>query len=163
MRVFLTLSLTALLTACHHFDPIDTIRQEKSLNIAVINAESYALIPEAQCKIHTDDNDKIVEETKVNPDAMVMRANYHTLTLDCQAPGYTQTALAITNRINHWSADDLFFLPPGNIVSISNHILPYYPTHILVLMSKKPFTSAETTEKIYQHNKAKELIFQGTL
>lgn len=162
MRVFLVLSLASLLIACHHFDPTDTVRQNKPLNIAVINSDSYALISEAQCKIHTDASDETLE-TKLNPDMFLIELDYHRLMIDCTAPGYTQKSIAITNRINHWSADDLYFLPPGDIVDTSSNVLPYYPSHILVLMNKKPFTSEETTEKNYQHKQAQEPIFQGTL
>ena len=168
MRLFLGLSLTALLLGCHHFDPMDSVRQAKVLNIAVINTPSYALIPGAQCHIYTDNesnntNSRKTFTTTSNPAALMLDLDYHSLSVTCQAPGYTQTALAITNRIQHWSAEDLFWLPPGNIVNNYSNLLPYYPAHIVVLMSKTPLTAAATVENLYQQKKPLEPIFQGTV
>lgn len=150
----------SLLTACHHFDPADTFRQEKPINIAVINSETYRLLPNAHCKITTDTSDSI--ETKLNPDAILLTADYRSLTLDCHAPGYTQHAIAITNTLNHWSAADLFILP-GDVVDTTSALLPYYPSHVLVLMSKQSFTQQDTIEKSYARAKTENLVYQGTL
>lgn len=152
----------SFLTACHHFDPMDTVRQEKVINIAVITSDTYGLIPSAHCTITTDTNDVAVD-TQLNPDAILLTADYKTLSLNCKAPGYKQDALAITNTIGHWSASDLFMLPPGDIVDTTSSLLPYYPSHVLILMSKKPFVSPDTTEKLYQHAKEKNQLYQGTV
>lgn len=154
--------LTAsLLTACQHFNPTDTVSQEKLINIAIVNSESYMFIPNAHCTITTDTNDESIE-TKLNPDAILLTANYKSLTLDCDAPGYKQNAIAITNAINHWSAKDLFVLP-GNVVNLTSSLLPYYPSHVLVLMSKQPFVSPKTQAENYKHAKADNLLYQGTV
>lgn len=148
----------SILTACQHFDPMDTVQQQKFINIAVINSDSYMLIPNAHCLITTDTEDAI--ETKLNPDMILLEANYHTLSLDCEAPGYKQHAIAITNTINHWSANDLFMLP-GDIVDTTSSVLPYYPSHVLVLMSHGPFTTKESTENNLKHTQDSDPLFQG--
>lgn len=155
-----TLLAAGLLTACHHFDPIDTVRQDKFINIAVINSDSYMLVPNAHCTITTDTNETV--DTKLNPDAILLTADYTYLSLDCHARGYKQNAVAITNTINHWAATDLFILP-GNVVELSSKLLPYYPSHVLVLMSHQPFTSQQATEKNYAQAKAANPLFQGTV
>lgn len=150
-----------LLTACQHFNPADTVRQEKPINIAVINSDTYMLVPGAHCIISTDTGEESIE-TKLNPDMILLEANYHSLSLECAAPNYKQHAIAITNVIGHWSAADLFMLP-GNVVDTTSSLLPYYPSHVLVLMNHQPFTSKETTEKILKHTNAADPLFQGTL
>lgn len=152
----------SLLSACHHFDPMDTVRQEKVINIAVINSDTYGLIPNAHCTIRTDTSDEAVD-TQLNPDAILLAADYKTLSLDCTASGYKQDSIAITNTISRWSASDLFMLPPGDIVDTTSSLLPYYPSHVLVLMNKKPFIAPEATEKSYQHAKEKNQLYQGTV
>jgi len=163
MRIIYTataLFTLSLLSACHHFDPVDTVRQDKFINIAVINSDTYALIPNSHCTITTDTNDTV--DTKLNPDAILLTANYTYLSLDCHSRGYKQNAIAITNTINHWAATDLFILP-GNVVELNSKLLPYYPSHVLVLMSHKPFTAQQATEKNYSHAKADNLLYQGTV
>lgn len=155
----LILAISAL-TACQHFDPVDTVRQEKFINIAIVNSDSYMLVPNAHCTITTDTNDTV--ETKLNPDAILLTANYKSLALDCDAPDYKQNAIAITNTINHWSANDLFILP-GNVVDTTSSVLPYYPSHVLVLMSKQPFVSPKTRAENYAHAKKDNLLYQGTV
>lgn len=157
---FILLSTIGSLTACHHFDPMDTVKQEKPINIAVINSESYRLLPDAHCTITTDSGEPI--ETKLNPDMILLATNYRTLALECDAPGYKQNAIAITNTINHWAASDLFMLP-GDVVDTTSSLLPYYPSHVLVLMSKTPFTFPETIEANYQRAKANNVLYQGTV
>lgn len=164
MRLVFTLMpmlAAGLLTACQHFNPADTVRQEKLINIAIVNSESYMFIPNAHCTINTDTNDESIE-TKLNPDAILLTANYRSLTLDCDAPDYKQNAIAITNTINHWSANDLFILP-GNVVDLTSSAFPYYPSHVLVLMSKQPFVSPKTRAENYKHAKADNLLYQGTV
>lgn len=151
--------IASLLTACQHFNPADTVLQEKFINIAIVNNESYMFIPNAHCLITTDTNDDV--ETKLNPDAILLTANYKSLTLECDAPGYKQNAIAITNTINHWAANDLFILP-GNVVDLTSSLLPYYPSHVLVLMSNQPFVSPKTRAENYKHAKADNLLYQGT-
>ncbi|MES2203741.1 MAG: hypothetical protein V4496_00820 [Pseudomonadota bacterium] len=153
--------IVSLLTACQHFNPADTVRQEKFINIAIVNSESYMFIPNAHCIINTDTNDGDIE-TKLNPDAILLTADYRRLALDCDAPGYKQNAIAITNTLNHWAANDLFILP-GNVVDLTSSLLPYYPSHVLVLMSKQPFVSPETRAKNYEHAKKDNLLYQGTV
>ena len=153
--------IISLLTACQHFNPMDTVRQEKFINIAIVNNESYMFIPNAHCTITADTNDESIE-TKLNPDAILLTANYKTLALDCDAPGYKQNAIAITNTVNHWSSNDLFILP-GNVVDLTSSLLPYYPSHVLVLMSKQPFVSPKTRAENYKHAKADNLLYQGTV
>lgn len=160
LGLIIALSIS-LLTACQHFDPRDTVRQEKILNFAIINSDTFALIPNAHCTIVTDTEDSL--STQLNPDALLLTADYKTLSIDCHAPGYTQHAIAITNTLHHWSANDLFILPPGNIVDITSSLFPYYPSHILVLMNKKPFVSEKTMERHYQHTKTNNTLYQGTV
>jgi hypothetical protein len=52
-------------------------------------------------------------------------------------------------------------LPPGDVVDTTSSLLPYYPSHILVLMSKKPFVSAKTSEKQFKQAKQKDILYQG--
>lgn len=158
---FIPMLTISLLTACQHFNPADTIRQEKMINIAIVNSESYMFIPDAHCTITVDTKDESIE-TKLNPDAILLTANYKSLALDCDAPGYKQNAIAITNTINHWAANDLFILP-GNVVDLTSSLLPYYPSHVLVLMSKQPFVSPKTRTENYAHAKADNLLYQGTV
>ena len=153
--------VASLLTACQHFNPADTVRQEKFINIAIVNSESYMFIPNAHCVITTDTNDESIE-TRLNPDAILLTANYKSLALDCDAPGYKQNAIAITNTINHWAANDLFILP-GNVVDLTSSLLPYYPSHVLVLMSKQPFVSPKTRANNYEQAKKNNLLYQGTV
>ncbi len=149
----------SLLTACQHFNPLDSARQEKILNLAIINSENYGLIQNAHCTIDTNTSESI--DTQLNPDAILLNADYKLLSIDCRAPGYKQEGLAITNKINEWSASDLFVLPPGEIVDFSSSLLPYYPSHILVLMNKKPFASQEHTEAVYKKAKSSSPLYQG--
>lgn len=153
--------VVSLLTACQHFNPADTVRQEKVINIAIVNSESYMFIPNAHCVINTDTRDESIE-TKLNPDAILLTADYRRLSLECDAPGYKQKAIAITNTLNHWTADDLFILP-NNIVDVSSSVTPYYPARVLVLMNKQPFVSPKTRESNYEHAKESNLLYQGTL
>lgn len=153
--------IASLLTACQHFNPADTVRQEKFINIAIVNSESYMFIPDAHCTITTDTHDESIE-TKLNPDTILLTADYNRLTLDCAAPGYKQNAIAITNTINHWAANDLFMLP-GDVVDLTSSLLPYYPSHVLVLMSKQPFVSPKTRAENYKHAKVDNLLYQGTV
>ncbi len=150
-----------LLSACQHFDPMDIARQDKTLNLAIINSETYALIPNAHCTIITDTQDNI--ETHLNPDAILLQANYQSLAIECRAQGYTQTAIAITNTINQWSASDVFMLPPGDIVDTTSSLLPYYPSHILVLMNKKPLVTEKTVEHLYHNATVENQLYQGTV
>ena len=153
--------VASLLTACQHFNPADTVRQEKFINIAIVNSESYMFIANAHCTITTDTHEESIE-TQLNPDTILLTANYKRLTLDCDAPGYKQNAIAITNAINQWSANDLFILP-GNVVDLTSSLLPYYPSHVLVLMSKQPFVSPKTRADNYAHAKKNNLLYQGTV
>lgn len=159
--VWMPILTIVLLTACQHINPADTVRQEKIINIAIVDNESYMFIANAHCTITTDTNDENIE-TKLNPDAILLTANYRSLALDCDAPGYKQNAIAITNTINHWSSNDLFVLP-GNVVDLTSSLLPYYPSHVLVLMSKQPFVSPKTRAENYAHAKADNLLYQGTV
>ena len=163
MRIISSLALIlsmSLLTACQHFDPMDTVRQEKMLNLAMVNSDTYTLIRNAHCTITTDTNDSI--DTQLNPDAILLTTDYKTLSIECRAPGYKQKALAITNSVGQWSASDLFMLPPGDVVDTSSRLLPYYPSHILVLMNKKPFTKPNQIEQQFEKAKIEDKLYQGT-
>lgn len=155
---FLTTSLL-FLSACQHFDFRDSLGQEKELNIAVINSENYLFVQDAQCSIKTDTEDSM--DTHKNPDAILINTGYKTLYIDCQASGYQQMGLAITNTLGKWSEKDLFILPPGNIVNTADNLLPYYPSHILVLMNKKPFADQERKEKQYTQAQIENTLYQG--
>ncbi|MCD8524318.1 MAG: hypothetical protein LRY67_00660 [Gammaproteobacteria bacterium] len=154
------LIFSCLVAYCQHFDPLDSVRHQKILNIAIINNADYTLIRDAQCTITTNTNDDV--NTQLNPDAILLEANYSSLSIDCHAPDYTQQALAITNTVNDWSASDLFILPPGDIVDLSSNLLPYYPSHILVLMSHKSVVDTEITTRLYRHAQENNELYQRT-
>jgi len=152
--------LSVLLASCQHFNPADSVRDQKILNIAIINSADYTLIRDAQCTITTNTNDDV--NTALNPDAILMEANYSSLSIDCRAPEYTQKGLAITNTLNDWSANDLFILPPGDVVDLSSSLLPYYPSHILVLMSHKSLADTQIATRLYKHAQENNELYQRT-
>jgi hypothetical protein len=164
VRIILTaigLFSLSLLSACQHFHPKDTFIKEKIINIAIVNSESYMLVPNAHCSIITNTHDNV--DTKLNPDAILLSiTDYQSLALDCEADDYKQHAIAITNTINHWAASDLFVLP-GNVIDLTGNLLPYYPSHVLVLMNKLPFATPNTTENHYKRAKADNILYQGTV
>lgn len=132
--------------------------EAQTVPIAVVDSETLHMLPDATCQaILSGTEQKFSMDS--NPGQVTLPSNIHKLYLNCNAPGYEQDKLAISDKVNHWAMADLTFLP-GYITKSNSELFKTYPANIVVLMYKDAPLSADQANKDYQESQQQDQFFQ---
>ncbi|MCP4476019.1 MAG: hypothetical protein GY821_15960 [Gammaproteobacteria bacterium] len=105
------------------------------INVQAISADSHQTVPGAVCTLK--DKKGRVYSIPTNPGSVTVAREYGGLQAHCVAKNYQQKSVGVGNSFNAWTLVDVLFWP-GIIVDAATGAVEKYPSHITVLMEKKP-------------------------